>query len=170
MSRGSRFTAAVAAGLFATVVFTAPVAAQQASISAIATVAGGLAPLFVSNVTDLLFGTVTAGTNKTVTAPADVGRFDVSGQPSTPVLINFQLPLVLVQGANTIPINFGASDGKVYAVFPASPVTFDPHTVGYSWILPSTGNGSIGIGGTVSPPVGAVNGTYSGTITLTVSY
>ena len=108
MSRGSRFTAALAAGLVAAAVCTAPAAAQTSAIASISAVANvsGIAPLTAAGVNDLNFGLVNAGTPKTPTSLAnDAGRFNISGQPTklTPVeplrfladsRVNDALPLV----------------------------------------------------------------------------
>jgi hypothetical protein len=172
MSRGSRFTAVVAVGLVAAAVFSAPVAAQtsaMASISAVANVSG-IAPLTAAGVNDLLFGTVIAGTPKTVTAVAEAGRFTISGQPSAPVSVSFTLPTVLTgAGSATIPITFGSTDGILFSTYPTVAGTFNPNAVSFP-SLSGTGNLSLGIAGTVSPALGTTTGAYTGTITLTVAY
>lgn len=173
MSRGSRFTAALAAGLIAAAVGAAPVAAQtsaMASISATASVSG-IAPLTAAGVNDLIFGVVTAGIPKTPASLAtDAGRFNISGEPSTAVSVSFALPTVLAgAGSATVPITFSTTDGLHWAAYPAAPTTFNPNA---PFLTSTNGTGSltIGIAGTVSAPVGATTGAYSGTITLTVAY
>ena len=173
MSRVSRFTAAVAAGLFAVSMSAASAAAQSsatASITAIANVSG-VAPLTAARANDLNFGLVTAGTPKTITnLAADAGRFNVSGQPAASVSISFALPTVLTgAGSSTIPITFGAADGLLWSPYPGAHTTFNPNAVNFFAIDPS-GNMSVGIAGTVSPPAGTTTGSYTGTITLTVAY
>ena len=171
MSHGSRFTAALAAGLVAAAVFTAPAAAQSsafASIAATATVSG-IVPLTASGPGDLAFGTVTAGTPKSVTGTS-AGRFTISGQPSRAVSITFTLPTVLAgSGSATIPITFSSTDGLLWSPYPTASSGFNPNAP-FSTPLDATGNLTIGIGGTVSPPALATSGLYSGTITLTVAY
>jgi spore coat protein U-like protein len=171
MSRTNRFVAVAAVGLFAMGGLAATAAAQAtASITATAAVTG-YAPLTASGVNDLNFGSVTAGTPKAPTSMAsDAGRFNLSGQPSTPVTVTFTLPTVLsASGGATIPITFGSGDGLLWAPYPASFSTFSP-AAPFATSLDATGNLSVGIAGTVSPPVGTVTGTYTGTITLTVAY
>jgi hypothetical protein len=173
MSRSSRFTAVVAAGLLAAVVYTAPAAAQtsaMASVSAVAHVSG-IAPLTAAGVNDLNFGVVTAGTPKTPTSLAsDAGRFNISGEPSTPVSISFTLPTVLTgSGSASIPITFGTTDGLVWAPYPGTHTTFNPNAPFFT-ATDALGALTIGIAGTVSPPVGSTTGNYTGTITLTVAY
>ena len=173
MSRGSRFTAVVAVGLVAAAVFSAPVAAQtsaMASISAVASVSG-IAPLTAAGVNDLNFGVVTAGTPKAPTSlAADAGRFNISGQPTTPVSVSFTLPTVLIgAGSATVPITFGTTDGLLWAAYPAAPTTFNPNAPFFT-STNALGNLTVGIAGTVSPPLGSTTGSYSGTVTMTVAY
>ena len=173
MSRGSRFTAVVAVGLVAAAVFSAPVAAQTsalASISAVASVSG-IAPLTAAGVNDLNFGVVTAGTPKAPTSlAADAGRFNISGEPSTPVSVTYLLPTVLSGGGGaTIPITFGTTDGLLWAAYPAAPTTFNPNAPFFT-STNALGNLTVGIAGTVSPPLGSTTGSYTGTVTMTVAY
>lgn len=173
MSRGSRFTAIVAAGLVAAAVCTAPVAAQtsaMASISAVASVSG-IAPLTAAGVNDLNFGVVTAGTPKApASLSADAGRFNISGQPTTPVSVSFTLPTVLTgAGSATVPITFATTDGLLWAPYPGTHTTFNPNAPFFT-STDALGALVIGIAGTVSAPIGSTTGAYSGTITLTVAY
>ena len=173
MSRGSRFAAVVAVGLVAAAVFSAPVAAQtsaMASISAVASVSG-IAPLTAAGVNDLNFGVVTAGTPKAPTSlAADAGRFNISGEPSTSVSVTYLLPTVLTgAGSATIPITFGTTDGLLWAAYPAAPTTFNPNAPFFT-STNALGNLTVGIAGTVSPPLGSTTGSYTGTVTMTVAY
>jgi len=131
----------------------------------------GVAPLTAAGVNDLNFGTVTAGTPKVPTSlGTDAGRFNISGQPSTPVSVSFTLPTVLAgTGGATIPILFSASDGLLWNPFPTAFTTFSPNAA-FGASLDGTGNLVIGISGTVSPPALTTTGLYTGTITLTVAY
>mgnify|MGYP001183533562 FL=1 len=173
MSRGSRFTAALAAGLVAAAVCTAPAAAQTSAIASISAVANvsGIAPLTAAGVNDLNFGLVNAGTPKTPTSLAnDAGRFNISGQPTTPVSVSFTLPTVLIgAGSATVPITFGTTDGLLWAAYPAAPTTFNPNAPFFTQTN-VLGGLTIGIAGTVSAPFGSTTGSYAGTITLTVAY
>jgi hypothetical protein len=173
MSRGLRFTAALAAGLFVGAVCAMPVAAQSsamASISAIAHVSG-ISPLTAAGVNDLDFGAVSAGTPKSPTSlAANAGRFNLAGQPTTPVSVSFTLPTVLTgTGSATIPITFSATDGLLWTPYPGTYTTFNPNAPFFT-TTDSHGALVIGIAGTVSPPANATTGAYSGTITLTVAY
>jgi len=172
MSRSHRFTVAAAVGGLLVMGATSAVAQSTANASINATAfVSGVAPLTAAGVHDLDFGTVTAGA---VQAPANLatnaGRFNISGQSSAPVFINFTLPAVLTgAGASTIPITFGGSDGLQWTAYPTTSVTFNPNAT-YFTSLDAAGNLVVGISGTVSPPTGTTTGNYTGTITLTVSY
>lgn len=173
MSRGLRFASAAAllgvVGLGLTRQATAQSTAN-ASVQATAFVSG-VAPLTAAGVHDLDFGTVNAGQVKSPTSlSADAGRFNISGQASTPVTVSFVLPAVLTgAGASTIPITFGGSDGLHWTTFPTSFLTFNPNAP-FLVNLNALGNLTIGISGTVSPPLGTTTGNYTGTVTLTVAY
>lgn len=171
MSRTNRFlTAAVVAVLAVSTVVATAAAQATASITATASVTG-FAPLTASGVNNLNFGSVTAGTPKQPTSLAsDAGRFSISGEPSTPVTVTFTLPTVLTaSGGATIPVTFGTSDGLLWNPYPTAHSTFSP-AAPFATSLDATGALTIGIAGTVSPPVGTVTGTYTGTVTLTVAY
>jgi hypothetical protein len=174
MSCTNRFAAAaVLCGLLAASGLATTAAAQTtatASISAIANVSG-IAPLTAAGVNNLNFGAVIAGTPKVPTSmAADAGRFNISGEPNTPVTVSFALPTVLTgAGAATIPITFSSSDGLRWTAYPTTFTTFSPNSA-FGTSLDGSGNLVIGIAGTVSPPTGTTTGTYTGTITLTVSY
>ena len=147
-------------------------AASQVTASATAGASAniiGVVPLAATTANDLAFGSVTGGTNVTV-ANTDGARFQITGQPAFPVSVTFALPATLAgPGAATIPIAFGSTDGLLWAPFPTTLTTFDP-TIALVTPLDLTGNLEIGIKGTVSPPLGAIPGTYTGSITVTVAY
>jgi len=163
-------TAAALAGLLAVSGTLNRASAQAtASITATANVIG-YSPLSASGVNNLDFGTVTAGTPKTPSSlSANAGRFNISGQPSTSVTVNFTLPTVLTGTSGSIPVTFGAADGLLWTAFPTTHSTFDPNAPFFT-TTDGSGNLVIGISGTVSAPLTAVTGTYTGTVTLTVSY
>jgi len=172
MSRTNRIAAAAAlVGLLGMSSLTASAAAQAtASISAIANVSG-VAALTATGTNDLNFGTVTAGVP---TAPAslatDAGRFHITGQASTAVTITFTLPTVLTgPAAATIPITFGSADGLEWNPYPGAFSTFDPNSAHFT-SLDGAGALDIGISGLVSPPALTVSGSYTGTISMTVTY
>ena len=170
MSRSYRLAAVAALLVFSGARTAAAQSTANASVFATAFVSG-IAPLTASGVHDLDFGTVNAGSTKGPTSmSADAGRFNISGQPSSPVTVSFVLPAVLTgAGSSTIPISFGGSDGLRWNVYPASFTTFNPNAP-FLTSLDASGNLTVGISGTVAPPTGTTTGNYTGTITLTVAY
>ena len=98
--RNSKLSLAV----LALVIGASAVQAQtnNASITATASVQ---TPINVVGAQQLNFGNVFPGVNKTVAATdlTNAGRFDVTGQASTPVTLSFTLPASLTSGANTMP-------------------------------------------------------------------
>ena len=173
MQRTVRFAAVAALALAVASVKVTPAAAQvtaNASVNAIANIVG-IAGLTAAGINDLNFGTTNAGTPATpANLAANAARFAVTGQPNTGVLVNFTLPTVLTgPGSTTIPVSFGGSDGLLWVSYPGVFTTFNPHSA-YSTALDFAGNLTIGLTGTVSPPLGTTTGVYTGTITLTVSY
>lgn len=170
MSRVKCLTAAALVGLLAMSGLVGRAAAQAtASITATANVSG-FAPLTASGVNNLDFGAVTAGTPKAPTSlPANAGRFNISGQVSTPVTVTFTLPTVLTGPGGTIPITFATTDGLLWTSYPTTHTSFNPNAPFFT-VTDGSGNLVIGIAGTVSPALATTTGTYTGTVTLTVSY
>src|SRR5437867_11556474 len=75
---------------------------NNASITATASVQ---TPINVVGAQQLSFGNVFPGVNKTIAATdlTNAGRFDVTGQASSPVTISFTLPATLGSAAHTMP-------------------------------------------------------------------
>lgn len=155
--------------LVAAGVVTAQAQTNNASINVTATVQQ---PINVTAANALSFGNVLPGVNSTVgVASASAGRFDVTGQASTPVTLSFVLPTNLSDGlGNLLPIgtwtgNHNTTNAPTGTSFtPANgPATF-PST------LSATGTLFVFVGATVSPAVNQAAGAYSGTVQLTVVY
>ena len=153
-----------------------PAAAQTtASVDATATVAGGMAALTAVGQQDLDFGTVTAGAGPATPGESSWGRFYLTGEPSTNILVEFTtLPTQLDDGfGNSIGITFGVLDGILWGdtYTPGTFSLFNP-TVSQTFLLSAASPGEmyVGVTGTVDPPLTAVNGDYSGVIVLTVAY
>jgi hypothetical protein len=168
MSKLSR-TAAI---LAATVVFagsSSELAAQNASISANAIVAGALS---VTSVRDLDFGTVIPNFNRTIlTTDATSGHFQIDGGVNAEVSLTYSsLPgaLTRVGGTETMTITYTATHnttdaGGVGTGFtPASGLTTRLDT--------TTGELHVYMGGLLTVASGQVAGDYSATITLDASY
>ena len=171
MLRSNRFAAAAA--LIGLVGVSATAAAQtSANASATATAfVAGIAPLTATTVNDLNFGTVTAGTVKTpANVASDAARFNITGEPTTPVTVSFTLPTVLTgAGSTTIPISFSGTDGLQWTSYPSTFISFNPNG-SYLTSLDGLGNLVVGLSGSVSPPLGTTTGSYTGTVTMTVAY
>jgi hypothetical protein len=124
---------------------------NNASITATAAVQ---TPINVVGAQQLNFGNVFPGVNKTVAATdlTNAGRFDVTGQASTPVTLSFTLPASLTSGANTMPID-----------------TYTGITAATS---AQTGGGAlfVWIGARVTPATNQAQGTYTANVQMTVVY
>jgi spore coat protein U-like protein len=140
---------------------------NNASITATASVQ---TPINVIGAQQLNFGNVFPGVNKTINATdlANAGRFDVTGQASTPVILSFTLPATLSSGGNTMPIvsytgeyaqNNLQTGATAFA--PASGATPSLNASGALWVW---------VGAQVQPATNQVAGVYTGSITMTVIY
>ena len=129
-------------------------------------------PLAAQSRQDLTFGELLGGMGSTI-APLDPvrsGQLRIRGSEGQSVEIRFDLPDALERGAGgSIPLLFGAGD----AHFSPSGGTGDriPFDPGAPWSVTLTRQGWswIYLGGTALPPTHAPIGSYSGTITLTIS-
>jgi Domain of unknown function (DUF4402) len=127
-------------------------------------------PIAVTGAVPLNFQSVFPGVVKTV-AYSDVtaGRFDVTGQASTLVTYSFTLPLNLTNAGQNLPI--GSWTGYVNTTQSTSGGTaITPSVSSASATLSVSGTLSFYIGATVTPPNTLPAGSYTGTVTLTVSY
>ena len=140
---------------------------NNASITATASVQ---TPINVVGAQALSFGNVFPGVNKTVAATdlTNAGRFDVTGQASTPVTLSFNLPATLASGANTMPI---VSYSGVHAPdnAQAAPTAFAP-AGGATPTLNGAGALWVWVGAQVQPATNQAAGVYTGSITMTVVY
>jgi uncharacterized protein DUF4402 len=146
-------------GLAVLVVQGTPLAAQR--------------PLTVQGVRSLVFGTLFPGIPKLVlrTDPLNSGQIDVSGAKFTQVQLQFALPAVMSDpGGATLPLSFGSNDGGWSPPQQiGNQIAFDPRA---AFVAPLDQNGKVSVylGGTATPLVSQRAGTYSGTVTLTVTY
>jgi len=144
--------------------------AQSASIGARATVQQALA---ISAVDSLLFGATFPNTTRTI-LPSDAGSgsFDLAGAANAEVTLTFTLPANLINGANNLPVTFGASaaaQNTASARSGANFTVFDPSAVRTTRLDGTTGHLYVYIGGSVSP-VAQPAGDYKGSITLATAY
>ncbi len=158
--------------LAALVLVVAGAASAQAqgvngSITATASVQS---PITVVGFANLAFGNVFPGKSATVavTDPG-AGRFNVTGQASTPVTYDFTLPTNLVNGGNNLPINTWTGEFNTSASASGGTL-FTPSAVAAGATLSGAGALFFYIGATVVPPSNLPAGTYTNTVTLTVSY
>jgi hypothetical protein len=140
---------------------------NNASITATASVQ---TPINVLGAQQLSFGNVFPGVNKTIAATdlPNAGRFDVTGQASTPVTLSFTLPATLGSAGNTMPI---VSYTGVHAQNNAQTggIGFTPAS-GASPSLNASGQLWVWIGAQVQPATNQAAGVYTGSITMTVVY
>jgi len=141
-----------------------------ASITATATVQTALS---AARVTDLDFGATFGGIAKTV-LPTDVssGEIGLTGAPNAEVTVSFTtLPSVLTGPGANIPLTYGANAGAFSAAGTrAGATTFDPATGATTRLNNASGLMSVYLGGTVSPAVNQVAGTYTGTVNFSAAY
>ena len=142
-------------------------AQTSANINATATV---LAALTVTGATDLQFGNVTPGVNKTVAiADAGAGRFDITKAASSGVALSFTLPANLTSGANTLPIGTRTVGWNTSAT-PAGATSFTPSAAATNTTVTAGTAISVYVGATVSPAAAQAAGAYTGVVTMSAVY
>lgn len=130
-------------------------------------------PLRVTGVRDLQFGTVIPGVPAVIlrTDAVNSGQVSLTGEKNAAVQLQFTLPTAMngPSGA-TMSLSFGASDAGFSQVETVtSQVGFDPR-VPFVGALSNNGRAAVFLGGQALPAGGQRSGTYTATITLTVSY
>ena len=165
--RRSRLHVAVMVALGSFSAFDAARAQNSASASVTASVQQ---PLTVTKSSDLAFGSVFPGLNKTV-AVGDAGAasFSVSGQAGANVNLTFTAPATIANGGNTLPIASWAGRWNT-TNSAASGTDFTPSGSATSATLSGGGAIYVFVGATAQPSVSQAAGSYSGTLTLTVVY
>jgi spore coat protein U-like protein len=161
----TRFTLSV--GMCAVLASPAAAQTQTATINASATV---MQPINVVGAVNLAFGNVFPGVARTIAvSDAGAGRFDVTGQPSAPVLVSFVLPSNLVSGPNNLPI--GSWTGHQNTVNnPSTGTNFTPSTGTSAATFSGIGQLFVFVGATVTPTTNQAAGVYTGAIQITVTY
>ena len=142
-------------------------AQNSANIQATATV---LSAVTVAAGTDLVFGNVTPGVNKTIAiADGGAGRFDVTKAASQGVTLAFTLPTNLNSAGNLLPIASWTGGWNTSAT-PAGATAFTPSAGGTNTAV-TVGTGIfVYVGATVSPAAAQAAGNYSGTVTMSAVY
>lgn len=131
------------------------------------------AQLVVQGIRDLQFGTVFPGipANVQPTDPIQSGHFYFS-TPSlgTRVRVRFTLPSQLNgPGGATMSISFGGGDAMIQGTAAASqPVFFNPQS-NQNFLMVTSRDANVWLGGTVSPAVGQAAGGYAAPVVLTVT-
>ena len=165
-----RVSKAALATLVLAISGTALVRAQGVNGSITAT-ASVQSPITVTGAQNLAFGNVFPGVAKTV-AYSDAtngGLFSVTGQASTPVTYSFTLPANLTSGGNNLPI--GSWTGYVNGANSTSGgAAITPASTPAGSTLSASGTLYFFVGATVTPANNLPAGSYTGTVTLTVSY
>jgi hypothetical protein len=145
-----------------------PLLAALALISAAQPAA---AQIIVGGIRDLNFGPVVRGiaTHVDPSDPVKSGEFTFTTANGSKARVQFTLPSQLNgPGGATMPISFNATDAVVSGA--SSPVqlnSFDPRVAQTFTIVRQPA--LIFIGGTVTPAAGQALGTYTNTITLTIT-
>ena len=140
---------------------------NSANINATATV---LAALTVTGASDLQFGNVTPGVNKTVAiADAGAGRFDITKAATSGVALSFTLPANLTSGANTLPIG-SWTGGWNTSTTPAGATSFTPSASATNTTVTAGTAISVYVGATVAPAAAQTAGAYTGVVTMSAVY
>lgn len=129
------------------------------------------AQISVAPVRDLAFGAVIVGLPTYIepSHPTRSGQFRVTAPPLSRLQIRLALPNQLDGPAGAaMPINFSNNDAlHVDAGANGVPSTFNPKATRN--IQVTSGTAFVFVGGTVSPAAAQPQGTYTGTITLTIN-
>jgi hypothetical protein len=129
--------------------------------------------LTANTVRGLDFGATFGGIARTV-LPTDVtsGEVTLTGGANAEVAVTFTtLPATLTGPGAPIPLTYGGSAAAYNpAGTRAGATSFDPSVGSTTRLNNATGLLSVYLGGTVSPAVNQVAGTYNGTVNLSAAY
>jgi hypothetical protein len=142
-------------------------------LAALLTASGpAAAQITVTPVRDLAFGPVIVGVPTQVgpSHPVRSGQFRLTAPLLTLVRFQLSLPNRLDGPAGArLPISYDGTSGIVVAAAPNSlPLTFNPRASQKFLFVTST-TAFVFVGGTVSPAGNQQQGSYAGTITITVN-
>jgi hypothetical protein len=156
-----------------------PLAARRLALAAAlllghAAVAAAQAPIGVTGVQGVTFGTMLQGATKVISRAdaANAAQFTIkAGGGGRQVQLQFTLPSNLVgPGGAAIPLSYGAGDAGFSAQQSiANQVGFDPRSPVVVQ-LSQNGRGSVFLGCRATPGAAQPPGTYTATLTLTVIY
>ena len=128
-------------------------------------------PITVTGTQNLSFGNVFPGVAKAIlySDASNAGKFSVAGQASTPVTYSFTLPANLTSAGNNLLIgNWLGYENATNSTSGGSGIT--PSATPTTSTLSGSGALFFFLGATVTPPANQPAGSYTGTVTLTVSY
>lgn len=147
-----------------------PAAARAQNSATASATADVQQPIVVTKTSDLAFGNVFPGLNKTI-AVTDAGAaaFTVTGQGSANVNLTFSLPTSLTNGANSLPLGSWTARRNSTSS-PSSGTDFTPSSGATSTTFSSGGAIYVYVGATAQPSVSLPAGVYTGTLSLTVVY
>jgi len=154
----------------AALVLTGTALQAQSNNASITATASVQTPISVVGAQQLNFGNAFPGVNKTVAAAdlTNAGRFDVTGQANAGVTLSFTLPATLSSGSNTLPIDSYAGI-RADNSSQTSGIGLVPGASNAAG-LSATGLLFVWVGARVTPATNQAQGTYTGTITMTVVY
>jgi hypothetical protein len=138
------------------------------SVSATATILAGLE---IAADTDLAFGELLPGVPRTVAnSDSDAAQFIITGAPSASVNLVFtSLPTALEsEEGNSLPVSFSGSSAGFGPASRTVAESFNPAASRTTSL--AAGTLYVMLGGTASPAPAQPEGSYTGTITLEVSY
>ncbi len=159
---GSRWSGWAGAALAAALIMSSPGVAQAQR-----------RPASVQLIQGLSFGTVFPGVPASIsrTDALNSGQVQIRGSNRALVRVDFTLPAVMTgPGGATMPLSFLAGDGGYAQTNSIGTATaFDPNT-SLSSVLSGQGRLYLYFGGHLSPPSQIAPGSYTATITITVTY
>ena len=180
-------TAALPAALLAVIGLTMPAAAQNPTGTVTARAAITLPPVTGAGIQNMDFGVLTVGAVGNVAPGPAAGGVSSAGwlfsgiRKGRPVILTFTLPPTLLNGPNSLPINWNNPGyGTLCAARAGGPCdfndAFNPASNGavYTFTIP---NGTAGNNYDVTVYAGATTtvppvppGVYTGAVTLTLAY
>jgi len=129
-----------------------------------------LNPISITATRDLDFGdNIIPGMLRTIDkTAASSGKFSLLGQPSKQINVSLTTPSTLINGVQTLPINFTSTDGG-YKTTTGSMVAFDPASPTNA-VLGTDGVLDVFLGGRVDPAHNQSPGFYTGTVNISLYY
>ena len=128
--------------------------------------------LTISTEQNLDFGRIVQNSTRVVSADDPLaGRLLITKSANQGITIQVNYPTTITSGPNSLSMSSSSSSGKYLAAGSSTPVYFNPS--GYTsaaGILPTAPYLYIYLGGTLAPTLSTTPGSYSGVITVSVSY